>query len=83
MSDRQFFNVGIALTVITAIVLFIAKMRGADIQVISFIGLAVLAGLLFLSPLIGIVIIIPVALLAWFRYYQAVLDYINTFKGGK
>lgn len=75
-------NIGIALAILSAAVLALAKMQGEDIQIANFFGLAVLVAVLLVSPLIGLVILVPVAILVWFRYYKHFLDFFNSLRRG-
>jgi len=73
-------NIGIALATFTAAVLALAKTQGENIQIANFFGLAALLAVLLVSPLIGLVVLVPVALLAWFKYYKHVLDFFNSMR---
>lgn len=75
-------NIGIAVAILTAAVLAIAKLRGENIHTGNFFGLAVLVAVLLVSPLIGLVILVPVAILAWFRYYKHVFDFFYSMRRG-
>ena len=75
-------NVGIVLTIFTAAMLVLAKMQGENIQIANFFGLAVLVAVLLISPLIGLVILVPVAILVWFRYYKHFLAFFNSLRRG-
>ena len=75
-------NVGIALAIFTAAVLALAKMNEEDIQAANFFGLAVLVAVLLVSPLIGLVVLVPVTLLVWFKYYKHVIGFFNSLRRG-
>ncbi len=75
-------NVGIALAILTAAVLILAKMQGENVQIANFFGLAVLVAVLLVSPLVGLVVLVPVTVLAWFKYYKHVLDFFNSLRRG-
>jgi len=56
-------------------VLFLAKTKGENINIGNFFGLAVIVALLLISPLLGIVFLIPITMIAWFRYYKYVIEF--------
>lgn len=76
-------NIGIALAILSGAVMFLAKMKGEDINVGNFFALAILVAVLLIAPLIGLVLIIPVTILVWFRYYKHALNFFYSLWGGK
>jgi hypothetical protein len=61
--------------VIIALILYLGQKDSGSLRVSSFAALGFLLVMAFVSPLISVVLAIPIFLIVWFKNYQTVLDW--------
>jgi len=72
-------DIGLMLLFITIIALVLAK----KITVQTLAGLAVIFGLVIIVPFVGMLLMIPIMVLVWLRYSQAIWDTWEGLKSAK
>lgn len=81
MSDDKYREWTIGFLILAAFLTWIGDKRGLTVQIVfALVAILVVA---FMFPLAGLVLSIPVLVLAWFRNYQSFFDWFSALSGIK
>lgn len=79
MTNERFRNLSIGLLLFAGVVMFLFQSNkgGNTLKLGSFISLGLLMLLAFISPVLGFLIALPVAVIVYFDHYNDVLTWIK------
>lgn len=81
VNDKHYTNIGLGALVIIAILGAIVTQGNLTIaHLISFLVLAVLC---FALPYIGLIVVLPILILVWFKNSAKIFQYIKNIQGVK
>lgn len=81
MDDEKIRNIAIALLALTALVLFLFKRQGGQVQLGGFVALAVILAITLVIPLAGLALAVPVAAVTWFDHQKEIWGWWEGVKG--
>ncbi len=73
----KYFNYGLGAVIIAALILFIASLKEEQLGIENFVALMVVFLVLLIAPLFGLILAVPIVLLAWMRYHRHILEIFN------
>lgn len=75
MGNEQQKNIAIALLVLAGLILTLFQRQGGTIPLAGLAALAVIAGITFIFPLVGLALAICIFAVVWFDHSSAVWDW--------
>lgn len=75
MGDEGQKNIAVALLVATGLILFLSQKQGDRIPLAGLAALAIIGGVTFMTPLIGLALAIPIFAVVWFTNQKVIWDW--------
>jgi len=83
MDDEQYRNIAVSLIVLGALILLITKKSRQQLELASFVALALLLGLALTWPFAGMLLAIPIFLVIWMRNQDQIWAWWDKIKSAK
>jgi NAD/NADP transhydrogenase beta subunit len=72
---------GIALIVITALILWYVQRQAGKLQFFTFLSLAIILGVCIVLPVVGIIFAVPIFVLVWMANSKTILALLKSYEG--
>jgi hypothetical protein len=72
---------GIALIVITALILWYVQKTAGKLQFFTFLSLAIILGVCMVLPVVGIIFAVPIFVLVWMANSKIILALLKSYEG--
>lgn len=72
MSDGKYQNIAIGLLALTALIMLLFQKSEGQTKMQGFIALAIILGISLVFPFVGMLLAVPIALVAWFDHQKEI-----------